>query len=58
MILITEQNDSLSFRIEKTENNGTIIHSPDNEFRKDELAEYLEKITNFTTPLGAKSKRF
>jgi hypothetical protein len=50
MILITKENDSLSLRISKTENNGTVIYSPDNELRKDELGSYLEKVTNFSKP--------
>ena len=54
IILITNENDSLILRVEKTENNGTIIYSNENRFRKDKLAEYLESITNFTKPLKVK----
>jgi len=50
MIFITTDGDSLTLKIEKTENNGTVIYSRDKKFRKDELAKFLEKITNFTSP--------
>lgn len=48
--LVTEGKDSLALRIDKTQNNGTVIYEAENRFRKDELAEYLEKITNYTVP--------
>lgn len=54
LIFITTGNDSISFNIQKTDNNGTVIYSPDNEWRKDEIAEYLEGIVNFSKPLRAK----
>lgn len=54
LIFITTGNDSISFNIEKTDNNGTVIYSPDNQWRNDEIAEYLERIANFSKPLRAK----
>ena len=54
LIFITTGNDSISFQIEKTVNNGTVIYSPDNQWRKGEIAEYLERIVNFSKPLRAK----
>jgi hypothetical protein len=50
MILIDERNDSVFLRLIKTEKQGTAIYTSDNNFRKDEIAVYLERITNFTTP--------
>ncbi len=54
LIFITTANDSISFNIQKTDNNGTVIYSPDDQWRKDEIAEYLERIVNFSKPLRAK----
>lgn len=57
MIFVTKDNDSLAIKIKKTEDDGTIITSPPRkEFRKDELAEYLEKITHFTKPVKSKTR--
>jgi hypothetical protein len=50
MILIDDDNDSIFLRLAKTENQGTAIYTSDNNFRKDEIADYLERIANFTTP--------
>ena len=55
MILITKDHDSLLLRISRTENNGTVIYSPDNRLRKDELGSYLEKIINFKKPSRMKA---
>jgi hypothetical protein len=50
MILIDDDNDSIFLRLTKTENQGMAIYTSDNNFRKDEIADYLERIANFTTP--------
>jgi len=51
LILISKDNDSVWLHIDKTENNGTIITSSSNSYyRKDELADYLEKVTDFKKP--------
>jgi hypothetical protein len=50
MILIAEDNDSIFLTLNKTENQGTAIYTSDDSFRKDEIADYLERIANFTTP--------
>jgi hypothetical protein len=55
MTLVTIDNDSLSLKVEKTENNGTVINTHDNKFRKDELAKYLERISGYTTPMKGNS---
>jgi len=54
LIFVTNENDSIPFQIQKTENNGTVISSPNNQWRKDEIAEYLEQIVNFSRPLKGK----
>ena len=54
MILITSANDSIFLKVHKAENNGTVIYSSGNEWRKDEVGLYLEGIVNFTKSLRAK----
>ncbi|HEY6901163.1 MAG TPA: hypothetical protein VI233_10990, partial [Puia sp.] len=54
LIFVTKEKDSISFQIQKTENNGTVIYSPNNQWRKDEIAEYLERIVNFSRPVKGK----
>ncbi|MEO6229354.1 MAG: hypothetical protein ABJB11_21405 [Ferruginibacter sp.] len=46
IILVSNSNDSLSLKIEKTTNETEI----NNEFRNDSLGKYLEKITGFLSP--------
>ena len=54
LIFITTANDSIPFKIQNTDNNGTVIYSSDNQWRKDEIAKYLERLVNFRKPLRAK----
>jgi hypothetical protein len=54
LIFITTGNDSIYLKIQKTDNNGTVIYTSDNQWRKDEIAEYLERIVEFSKPLRAK----
>jgi len=54
LIFITQENDTIPFQIEKTENNGTVISSPDDRWRNDEIAGYLEDLANYHKPLRAK----
>lgn len=54
MVLFTNSHDSLVLEVNRTENNGTLIYTPGNSFRKDELGQYLEQITNFKRPQKAK----
>ena len=53
IIFITSLNDSLEIEINKTSNDWTIIHTPTNEWRKDEIGYFLEKITQYKKPLLA-----
>jgi hypothetical protein len=54
LIFITNGNDSISFDIQRTKNNGTDIYATNDEWRKDEIGPYLEKIVNYHHPQRAK----
>jgi hypothetical protein len=54
LIFITTANDSISFNIQRTENNGTAIYGPGDHWRKDEMGPYLEGMVKYTEPLRAK----
>jgi hypothetical protein len=54
LIFITTANDSISFNIQRTKNNGTDIYTPGDQWRKDEMGPYLERIVNYHHPLRAK----
>lgn len=54
LIFVTSGNDSIPFKIQRTENNGTDIYAPNDEWRKDELGPYLEKIVKYRGPVRAK----
>ena len=51
MIFVSLQNDSLEINIHQTENNGTVIYTPSNEWRKDAIGPYLEKIISYSKPV-------
>ncbi len=51
MIIISADRDSFQIEIHKTENNGTDIYTLTNEWRKDPIGDYLEKITSFSNPV-------
>jgi hypothetical protein len=54
LILITTDADSLVLDILKTQNNETLIYTAShNIYIKDELGEYLERVTNFKEPVKA-----
>ena len=43
--------DSFVIEIHQTENNGTVVYTPTNDWRKDEIGTYLEKITTYIKPV-------
>ena len=51
MVVITSDEDSFKIEIHQTENNGTDIYAPTNEWRKDPIGNYLEKITSYRKPV-------
>ena len=53
MLIISTDNDTLKIEIDKTSNNGTVIYTATNEWRKDYLGYYLEKIVDFKIPTYA-----
>jgi hypothetical protein len=54
LFVITAKNDTLKLKVSKTENNGTVVTTPEGEFTKDNLDEYLEYFTNFKEPAFAR----
>jgi|SRR5579859_3047050 len=54
LIFVTTGNDSISCKIQRTTNNGTDIYAPNDQWRKDEIGPYLERIVNYHHPLRAK----
>jgi len=51
MIIISSAKDSLEVQINRTNNNGTIVYTKTNGWRKDAIGSYLEKITNYRKPV-------
>ena len=51
MIFVSLQKDTFEIKIHQTENNGTVIYSPSNEWRKDAIGTYLEKIISYRKPV-------
>ena len=50
LIIISRNKDSLEIEIHQNKNNGTVIYTPTNEWRKDEIGNYLERLTNYIKP--------
>lgn len=53
MIFITTASDTFTIQVNKTDNdyNGTYIKTPTNDWRIDELGDYLEKLTKYRQPV-------
>lgn len=51
MIFVSLQGDSIEIKIHQTENNGSVIYTPSNEWRKDAIGPYLEKIISYKNPV-------
>ncbi|OQP58138.1 hypothetical protein A3860_07370 [Niastella vici] len=51
MFLITTTRDTVEMKINNTNNNGTSIETPSNEWRLDTLGCYLEKLTKYQQPV-------
>ena len=51
MIVISSQKDSFDIEIRQTKNNGTVIHTSTNEWRKDAVGDYLAKIISYRKPV-------
>lgn len=51
MILISTTRDTFEIEVHKTSNDGTTFETPTNRWRKDELAGYLEQITEHRQPV-------
>lgn len=51
MIFISSQKDSFEIKIHQTENNGTVIYTPTNEWRKDAIGDYLAKLVSYRKPV-------
>ena len=51
MIFISLQKDTFEIEINQTENNGTVIYTASNEWRKDAIGPYLEKIMSYRIPV-------
>ncbi len=51
MVIFSAANDSLEIQINQTENTGTNIYTPTNEWRKDAIGNYLERLTYFKKPV-------
>lgn len=50
LIFISSEKDSFQVNVRQTENNGTIIQTPTNEWRKDKIGDYLVKLVSFNKP--------
>jgi hypothetical protein len=50
MIFISSQKDSFEIKIHQTENNGTVIYTSTNEWRKDAIGDYLAKLISYRKP--------
>jgi hypothetical protein len=51
MIIYSSNQDSFEIEINQTENNGTVIYTPTNEWRKDEIGNYLKRLTYYKKPV-------
>ena len=51
MIFVSLQKDTFEIKIHQTENNGTVIYTPSNEWRKDAIGSFLEKIISYEKPV-------
>lgn len=61
MLLITTANDTFKIKVRKTTNdyNGTYIETTTNQWRIDEIGDYLEKLTKYRQPVYSDTaKRF
>jgi hypothetical protein len=50
LIVVTTANDSIHFNIQRTENNGTVIYTPNDKWRKDEVGPLIERMVNYRHP--------
>jgi hypothetical protein len=57
MIFVSLQKDSFEIKIHQTENNGAVIYTPTNEWRKDAIGPYLEKIISYSKPVFSDSSK-
>ncbi len=59
MKFITTSDDTFELTINKNNNdyNGTVIQTPFNNYRMDEIAGYLEKVTNYRQPVYGDSTK-
>ena len=51
MVFISSQKDSFEIKIHQTQNNGTVIYTPTNEWRKDAIGDYLAKLILYKKPV-------
>jgi hypothetical protein len=56
MLIISSDQDTVEIKIEETENNGTDIYTSTNEWRKDQIGRYLQKITSYKLPVYSDRK--
>jgi hypothetical protein len=50
MVFVLANKDSVVINIEKSSNDGTIINNGTNNWQKNEVGDYLEKITSYSHP--------
>ena len=51
LIIVSAERDSLKIEINQTDNNATVIYFPTNDWRKDPLGAFLERITSYNKPV-------
>lgn len=57
VVIVTNEKDTLKLNVSKTKNNGTVVSSQSGEYRKDNLDEYLERLTFFKEPAFSKDSQ-
>lgn len=51
MIFISAEKENFQIEINQTENNGTVIYTPTNKWRKDAIGDYLVKMVSYIKPV-------
>jgi hypothetical protein len=51
LVFTSQQKEIFEIEIHQTENNGTVIYTPTNEWRKDSIGEYLAKLVSYIKPV-------
>lgn len=57
MIITTATKDALELSIHQTTDDGTVIYTPTNNWRQDDIGSYLEKLTKYSEPVYGDSAK-